>query len=269
MQKSNFHTHTLFSDGHNSPEEMVCEAIDLGFKAIGFSDHSYTPSQNECSMLPGTEFDQFDEVKRLKYKYIDLIDVYAGIELDMNSRIPELQYDYLIGSVHEIVKNGESREIDNGALLQQKIIDEWFGGSVETFAREYFELCIENAKTRCPDIVGHFDLLTKYSLFDESDPKYRNIAIEAVREVLKYCKTFEMNTGAIARGYRKTPYPDSYLVDEIKNAGGRLIITYDCHYREKLTTGFDTAEKILLEKGFRLNVNGNLNAKVKNIEIWE
>ena len=40
MIRSNYHTHTVFSDGANTPEEMVLAAIDLGLESIGFSDHS-------------------------------------------------------------------------------------------------------------------------------------------------------------------------------------------------------------------------------------
>ena len=40
MIKANFHTHSTFSDGANTPEEMVQTAISLGMTALGFSDHS-------------------------------------------------------------------------------------------------------------------------------------------------------------------------------------------------------------------------------------
>ena len=40
MKRSNYHTHTLFCDGSDSPEELVLEAIRLGCPEIGFSGHS-------------------------------------------------------------------------------------------------------------------------------------------------------------------------------------------------------------------------------------
>ncbi len=39
MQKFSYHTHTDFSDGHNTPEEMLQQAADLGWEEIGISDH--------------------------------------------------------------------------------------------------------------------------------------------------------------------------------------------------------------------------------------
>ena len=37
-----YHVHTTFSDGKNTPEEIVLAAREKGLKEIGFSDHSYT-----------------------------------------------------------------------------------------------------------------------------------------------------------------------------------------------------------------------------------
>ena len=39
MQMFSFHTHTDFSDGHNSVEEMLSRAKELGWEKIGISDH--------------------------------------------------------------------------------------------------------------------------------------------------------------------------------------------------------------------------------------
>ena len=37
--KFSYHTHTDFSDGRNTPEEMLQQAADLGWEEIGISDH--------------------------------------------------------------------------------------------------------------------------------------------------------------------------------------------------------------------------------------
>lgn len=40
---ANFHTHSTFCDGKNTPEEIVLAALEKGFVSIGFSSHGYTP----------------------------------------------------------------------------------------------------------------------------------------------------------------------------------------------------------------------------------
>ena len=43
MVRSNFHTHTRYCDGKDSPAELAEAAFALGFRALGFSGHSFTP----------------------------------------------------------------------------------------------------------------------------------------------------------------------------------------------------------------------------------
>ena len=43
------HMHTVFSDGKNTPEEMVQEAIRRGLDTVGISDHSHLDPCGVCS----------------------------------------------------------------------------------------------------------------------------------------------------------------------------------------------------------------------------
>ena len=269
MLKSNLHTHSIFSDGHNTPREMIEEALSHGFDALGFSDHSYTPAQGDCAVTPGTEQIRAAELRALGKEYAGRIRIYDGIELDAHSVLPAADYDYVIASVHELTAGGSIVEVDNGRDNQKNAIDTFFAGDTSKFALEYFALLTDHVKKSRPDFVGHFDLPTKYSLVDESSPAYIDAALTAVREIVKYCPTFEVNTGAIARKLRTVPYPAGFIIDEIKECGGRFIVTSDCHYRERMTIGFDAAEELLAAHGLKKDPEGELNAKIRGIEIWE
>ena len=66
MIKSDFHTHTTYCDGKNSPKEMVEAAYKNGFSAIGFSSHSHTPfDESYCMSVENTE-KYIHEVNALK-----------------------------------------------------------------------------------------------------------------------------------------------------------------------------------------------------------
>ena len=39
--KQNLHIHTTYSDGKDSPEEIILKAIEKGFDCIVFSEHTY------------------------------------------------------------------------------------------------------------------------------------------------------------------------------------------------------------------------------------
>ena len=62
---------------------------------------------------------------------------------------------------------------------------------------------------------------------------------------------FEVNTGAISRGYTTLPYPQMEFLKEFKNCGFGAVITSDCHDKNFLDCGFDNAKTLLLEAGFK------------------
>ena len=65
---SNFHTHTVFCDGADSPEELVLEALRLGCPEIGFSGHS--PLEEDTgSMTAQKVLDYCAEIRCLQKLY--------------------------------------------------------------------------------------------------------------------------------------------------------------------------------------------------------
>ena len=62
------------------------------------------------------------EIKQLKHKYQDKIDIFCGLEFDMYSKVDIHGYDYLIGSVHYLDFNGEKIGFDRGVDDVKKIL---------------------------------------------------------------------------------------------------------------------------------------------------
>ena len=91
------HMHTVFSDGKNTPEEMVLEAIRKGFDTVGISDHCYGDPGGGMSLEDSVNYRA--EIARLKEKYAGQIRVLCGLEQDMLTK-DFAEYDYTIGSVH-------------------------------------------------------------------------------------------------------------------------------------------------------------------------
>ena len=61
---------------------------------------------------------------------------------------------------------------------------------------------------------------------------------------------FEVNTGAIARGYRTTPYPQFEFLKEFKDCGFGAVITSDCHDKEFIDCYYKESRELLLNAGF-------------------
>ena len=58
MIKSNFHTHSTFCDGKNTPEEMVEVAIEKKIDILGFSSHSMYPFSSDWH-IPSNSHEEY------------------------------------------------------------------------------------------------------------------------------------------------------------------------------------------------------------------
>jgi histidinol-phosphatase (PHP family) len=235
------HTHTTFCDGQNTPEEIILTAIEKGFDSIGFSGHGYTPFTLAYCMTAENTEKYIKEVNRLKKEYANKIPVFLGIEYDLFS-VGSLQpYDYVIGSVHYDKKDNTdwcSLDIKSPENLI-KTVNEKYNGNVMEMVKKYYSL-MESLPDKLDrvDIVGHLDLITKSNdlnkTIDTESEEYRYYASKCIKRLASTVGIFEINNGAIARGIKKEPYPDKWLLREIKRQGGAIVINSDCHYKDKL-----------------------------------
>ena len=252
MIRGDFHTHTNFCDGNTSAEEMVLAAIERGMPLIGITTHSHTDFDTSYC-IPKARIEEYRcEIARLKEKYRDRITVLCGIEQDLWGTESTDGYDYVIGSVHYLWKgkNWFSTDESVDALLHAK--DTYYGGDGLSMAEDYFRSVAEIGRLR-PHVIGHFDLIAKCNragcLFDEGAPRYLTAAKAAVDALLPLGIPFEINTGAIARGYRQLPYPAPEILSYIAKNGGKVLLTSDAHSPEHLCYRFDMAEKYARDAG--------------------
>ena len=233
------HMHTTFSDGKNTPEEMVQEAIRKGLDTVGISDHC---PGDPCGMSLEDTAGYRAEIDRLKQKYAGQIRVLCGLERDFISD-DFGPYDYVIGSVHLLtMPDGHHVSIDWTAEKQREGVGKYFGGDWYAFAEAFFETEAKVVEVTKCDIIGHFDLITKFieqePAFDTSHPRYVKAWQKAADVLLKTGKLFEINTGAMSRGYRTSPYPGKEIRDYIRAHGGRLILSSDSHSKETIAYRF-------------------------------
>lgn len=247
----NFHTHTTFSDGKNSPEEVVKRAVEMGIKSIGFSDHGYTDFDLRYCMKDTDGY--IKEINRLKKEYSYKIDVYLGVEEDAFDPVKRSNFDYIIGSCHYIKVDGKYYPVDSNPNCFDKCL-EVCGNDPIKLAHVYYAPFCEYIRKRKPDIVGHFDLITK---FDEQKREllgcgeYLALSEKYLNSILDVGSLIEVNTGAMARGYRLDPYPYENLLYIINKKNVGIVLSSDSHSVDTLTFAFDKAIKYLKELGFR------------------
>ena len=259
MKKDNYlqnlHTHTTYCDGNDTPEAMVLAAIEKGFSSIGFSGHSYMYYSNYVQMTPEKTEKYRAEIADLKEKYRGILDIFCGLEFDMYSKVDLTGYDYLIGSVHYLRCGGEFVGFDRSASEVRRIVDTYFDGDGMKYAKAYYQALAQLSNYGNFDIIGHFDIITKHAdginFFDQTSDTYKKYVLEAADALRGKIPLFEVNTGAIARGYRRMPYPTVDIIKELKNMGYGVCITSDCHDSRYLDFAFDMCAELLFDCGFR------------------
>ena len=278
MRYSDFHLHTNYCDGRDDIESIIREAIKKDMKMLGFSGHSYIDF-DDCCMTPEGQVEYCKTIEQMKQKYHgdihhdaglnhtanpmgahkdenhhNALKIFCGVELDYYSEISTEPFDYVIGSVHFCKTPDGYACVDNTAAIFMENVEKYFNGNCFDFAEAYYENIKDvKRKTGC-DIVGHFDLITKFNeggvLFDESAPRYRDMAIAALDELIAQDALFEVNTGALSRKYKTTPYPSEFLLKRILEKNGRVILSSDAHAKENLCYKFPEMMAYLESLGF-------------------
>ncbi|MBR4953460.1 MAG: histidinol-phosphatase, partial [Oscillospiraceae bacterium] len=236
-----YHVHTTFSDGKNTPEEMVLAAIKKGMTEIGFSDHSYTWFDESYCMKKEDAPRYRECIGRLKEKYKGQIKILCGIEQDFYSEEPTGEYDYVIGSVHYLKLGNEYIAVDESSAAQRAAAERYFGGDMAALAAEYFCTVGQVVERTNADIIGHFDLINIYNengaLFDESADLCTEALRNAANALVSAGKYFEINTGGIARGYRTLPYPSPSALGYLRSIGAKFVLSSDSHSEKTLCFG--------------------------------
>ena len=251
--RANFHTHTTWCDGNDTPEAMILSAIAKGFEAIGFSSHAMLPENVlDWVLTPEKAVAYSKEIRSLAAKYADRIKVLCGVEADYipgganpdRATYAAISPDYIIGSVHFVAA-------EDGALVcvdesPQSLVDgirDHFGGNVETYIRAYFRQVREMVARYDFDIVGHLDLVRKFNVkapyFDESAPWYLEEISATAQAVAASGKIAEVNTGAISRGWLDDAYPSPSFRKLLREGGGKFILSADAHSADAIDCAFD------------------------------
>ncbi len=270
---TNFHTHTKYCDGSATVEEMVGEAVRRGFSALGFSGHGYTTFDTSYCMRPDSTRLYRQDVLKARERYGEELEIYCGIEQDLFSTI-DGGFDYVIGSVHYLQVHGSYYSLDTDEVNTRELVRAHFHGDYYAFAAAYFAQAAQVAEQTQCDIIGHFDLCTKYNeggrLFDETSSLYREAALTAVRQAARAGRPFEINTGAMYRGLRSVPYPAAFILEEVRRLGGSVILSSDSHTLDSLGFGFDKAIELAKNCGFtsvkRLTGDGFIDLPISAID---
>ena len=212
------HMHSEFSADSGTPtEDMIRQAIALGFKGICFTEHldpDYPPTPDDLEFaldIPA----YYTKLNELKETYKNQIHIHFGIEIGLqlhlkqyfHNLLKEYPFDFVIGSSH----------------------------------------VVHGADPYYPDYIVRYGP-NKNQFY--SYKKYRNILDAILKKLADTNVGLEVNTG----GYHYRlgePNPCTDIIRRYKELGGEIItIGADAHTPDKIGYAFDKASKVLKECGF-------------------
>ena len=251
--KANYHTHSTWCDGKDSPRRMIQAAIERGFDVLGFSSHAMLPESDTAWVLTPEKAPRYaKEIRLLAEEFKDKIRVLCGVEADYipggaspdRGTYAAIAPDYIIGSVHFVVaEDGARVPVDHTPELLVEGLRDHFGGSGETFVRAYFRQQREMINGFDFDLVGHLDLVRKFNAkhpyFDEAAAWYREELVRTADAVAASGKLVEVNTGAVVRGWLRDAYPSANFRALLRERGVSFVLSSDAHAAEALDGAFD------------------------------
>lgn len=263
MPWTNYHTHTHYSDGSSAPEDYIIRAIDDGFIALGFSEHSPVPFDNFWSCKEESMTEYKAEIHALKEKYTGKIQIYMGLEQDY---IPFVTKDfseykkmcgleYSIGSVH-FTRNPKNQKlwfIDGPRELFIDGVGEIFDGNIQEAIFMYFNQINLMIHSQKPDVIGHIDKVkmhNKGDLFSETDGFYREAVARTLDVVKREKSIVEVNTRGIYTGKSDELYPAEWILKEMYERRIPITINSDAHDPEDLKSEFEETARLLNSIGY-------------------
>ena len=250
--KYNYHTHT-FRCGHayGKDEEYILQAINLGIKELGFSDHVMLPN-NDQPGIRGSYKEYFNDyitsLMFLRERYKDRINIKIGFEAEYYPEYEEYYRNLLESKVIDYLIMGQHCYLDGTCLT-------WYVQK---------DMTIENVKHYVDDVIkgmktGLFKYLCHPDMFviglKEWNKDLDNESLRLIRAAKKYNIPLEVNCGGI-RYYRKgRPY--QYPCDEffklVAKEKAPVVIGMDAHTPEELNKE-DYQRALMMVKRLKLKL---------------
>jgi histidinol-phosphatase (PHP family) len=230
------------------PSQLAAQALKVGLKEIGFSDHSPMPRDDfdDWRMRSGQLDEYVATVQQARREHPNLI-IKLALEVDYlpgyEDWIRELagrhEWDYLIGAVHYV---SESWAIDNPHR-----ISEWKSREPLEVWTAYFERLTMAAESGLFDIMAHMDLCKKFCFYPKEDctPLFRRFLQVAKKSGV----AIELNTAGLRKDCKEI-YPSPRIVGLAAELGVPITFGSDAHAPNEVGMNFSEAVELARRAGY-------------------
>lgn len=263
MISFNFHQHSLFSDGKAEPEAYIKQALDLGFEALGFSEHSPLPFETPFSLKQEQVDNYVKTLDALKEKYQERLSIYRSLELDYVPGFSEdfepwkqaCKVDYAIGGIHLVKPDGtDELWFTDGPdrAVYDRGVETFFGNDIKKAVKTYYHQQNSMIESQQFDVVAHVDKITMHNqnrFFTEDEKWYRDLVSETLNLIKEKDLIVEVNTRGLYKKRSDKLFPDGQTLQQVIEWGIPVIISSDAHHPTEINLYFDYAIGKLLDFG--------------------
>ena len=278
--KTNYHTHTNFSDGVETAEDITKMAISEDFKILGFSDHSPVPFSSKWNTKYEHIENYINTINDLKLKYKDNITILTGMEIDffinknfITSFKNFFNLDYTIGAVHyltEYFDDGTIFNIDKQKSIFERALKEIFHNDIKKLVREYYRNVKAMIQYDTPDIIAHIDLINKFNsnklFFDSNEQWYQKIIAETLDLAKQKNCIVEINCRSKYLNILNDFSPETPIIKQIKQFNIPVTISGDIHrvqeFKNYWRDALNSLKNINFDRLTIINKNGREEIKI-------
>lgn len=260
---TNYHSHCSYCDGHAPLEEFIKTAVDMGFTSYGISSHAPLPFPTPWTLKSGEVSAYLAEIKSLKAKYSEQIELYTGMEIDYLDKesnpsisyFQELPLDYRIGSVHLLnsFSTGEVIDIDTSVENFKKYLYVYFNQNLKGMIYSYFYKLMQMVEAGGFDIVGHADKMSYNASCCEPELLETEWYNTLIQEYFVLIKEKGMMVEINTKSFHKQGvfFPHKMYFPLLRKLSIPVLVNSDAHYPGKINLGRPEALNALKETGIK------------------
>ncbi len=273
---SDYHMHSLFSDGSASIDEMVESAIEKGLSQITITDHMPLPHATRYAMAYDKLALYRQTIREARLRFGSRLKINMGIEMEYIPQhscwiedISDMGWDHMIISVHALFK-GNCQAMVNGSAEEFNTLVENFSYDVPSLCRAYYETLKQGYRTGLFDIAGHMDVIKKHNVgeifFRESDAHYRGLVLSTLDVIREQGMKMEVNTAGFNHPVGRQ-YPSDWIIQAALEKEIPIVLSSDSHSPDTLGQYFDEIDSLAMVFYQGINLGPRLKSSTGHLEF--
>lgn len=227
------------------------QARKMEIKQIGFADHDLYWDQLDLPLIREVALEYPDLQVRIGLE----VEYNQGQEQTIRQMKKSFEFDYIIGSVHEIGGWGFDYPSEEEVHYQQ---------DSDTLYSNYFSLVEKAACSGLFSIIGHFDLIKIFKVRPQTD--VRILAARSLEAIKDNSLVVEINTNGRYKPVNEF-YPEIKLIEEMKKMEIPFTLGSDAHQASVVGRDLREVCQLLKSLGVR-DLKGFKNGQQESFNLF-